>query len=614
MELEAFLEALLGLPTLLEPKVSWDGKWVAWTWYQAGPAADVYMAPTDGSSGPIRLTETLHDTVLVSWTPGGSSVIVSQDHDGNERAQLFRIDLDQPGIMHPLSDPDPNYYLRGGQLHPNGRWLVYAANVDFASGEEIEASYVYRHDLETGERRVLARPRVGCYYAPELNRHGTHIMYSRNDLHPSGRQVWLVDIEGRDDREIINVGPDRKVSASWLADGRSAVVLAETDTHQRLGVWSLAADEIRWLIDDPAHQIEAVSVPATAGQPGQVVVIEYQNGQLVAYVVDIETGAARAMVGAPGSLVPLAPVDTDYWVGSWYNSRQPEELVRFSVSDLETGSWSPQSLTRVWDRTPIRPLDLAAAEDFCWQSADGLRIQGWLYRPRSKVTGTIVYIHGGPTYHMEDMVNAEIQFLIASGFNVLVPNYRGSTGFGRPFREAIKEDGWGGREQEDIRAGIEALIAVGIAEAGKVGVTGTSYGGYSCWHAITHFPRELVAAAVPICGMTDLVVDYETTRPDLRPYSAEMMGGPPEQVPERYRERSPIHSVGEIRGRLLIVQGLQDPNVTPENVRVVRDCLEANQIPYELLTFEDEGHGISRPYNLRTLCLRMVRFFEEAFA
>ena len=78
--------------------------------------------------------------------------------------------------------------------------------------------------------------------------------------------------------------------------------------------------------------------------------------------------------------------------------------------------------------------------------------------------------------------------------------------------------------------------------------------------------------------MTDLVVDYETTRPDLRPYSEEMLGGPPSQVPERYRERSPIHFVGNIRGRLLIVQGVRDPNVTPENVRAVQAALDAAKV------------------------------------
>ena len=113
--------------------------------------------------------------------------------------------------------------------------------------------------------------------------------------------------------------------------------------------------------------------------------------------------------------------------------------------------------------------------------------------------------------------------------------------------------------------------------------------------------------------MTDLVVDYETTRPDLRPYSEEMMGGSPAQVPERYRERSPIHFVDRIRGRLMIVQGLNDPNVTPQNVTDVRQRLDAAGIPYELLLFEDEGHGIARPKNLRVLYPRLADFLHKAF-
>ena len=100
---------------------------------------------------------------------------------------------------------------------------------------------------------------------------------------------------------------------------------------------------------------------------------------------------------------------------------------------------------------------------------------------------------------------------------MLQPNYRGSTGFGLRFQEAILKQGWGGAEQEDIASGIAFLIGKGIAEKGRVAVTGTSYGGYSAWWAITHYPPELVAAAAPICGMTDLVIDYETTRPDSGP-------------------------------------------------------------------------------------------------
>jgi dipeptidyl aminopeptidase/acylaminoacyl peptidase len=144
-------------------------------------------------------------------------------------------------------------------------------------------------------------------------------------------------------------------------------------------------------------------------------------------------------------------------------------------------------------------------------------------------------------------------------------------------------------------------------------VTGTSYGGYSSWCAITRWPTDIVAAAAPVCGMTDLVVDYQTTRPDLRPYSEEMLGGSPEQIPQKYYERSPINFVHNIKGKLLIVQGGRDPNVTPENVRAVRAALERAGIPYELLVFEDEGHGISRPANQKTLYLRLVEFFSGAF-
>ncbi|RME43938.1 MAG: hypothetical protein D6791_14345, partial [Chloroflexi bacterium] len=82
---DQYLEALLSLPGLVAPAVSRDGKWVAWTWFRTGPAADVYAAPTDGSSPPIRLSETTDNTFLTSWTPDSRSVLVEQDKDGNER-------------------------------------------------------------------------------------------------------------------------------------------------------------------------------------------------------------------------------------------------------------------------------------------------------------------------------------------------------------------------------------------------------------------------------------------------------------------------------------------------------------------------------------------------
>jgi dipeptidyl aminopeptidase/acylaminoacyl peptidase len=132
------------------------------------------------------------------------------------------------------------------------------------------------------------------------------------------------------------------------------------------------------------------------------------------------------------------------------------------------------------------------------------------------------------------------------------------------------------------------------------------------WLAITQFPPDIIAAAAPICGMTDLIVDYETTRPDIRPYSEEMLGGSPTEAPEKYRERSPINYVQNIRGNLLIVQGLRDPNVTKANVAQVEKRLQSNKIKYEKLVFNDEGHGILREKNVRTLLLSLSAFFDAS--
>jgi dipeptidyl aminopeptidase/acylaminoacyl peptidase len=617
MNPEQYLDALLSLPgmvisqsRMVGPKVSPDKKWGAWSWYRTGPAADVYIAPVDGSSAPIRLSETPENTFIIEWMPDSRAVIVSQDESGNERDQLFRIDLDRPGVLVPLTEPKPPFYLIGGQVHPNGKWLIYGANYDVATGMEIEPAWIYRHDLETGERIALARLKTG-FTRPFLSEDGQHILYTRCERNPAGRQVWLADINGQEDREILNPGDRVKTFGRWFPDSRRVLVMSDTATHRRIGVWSLDNhnSSVRWLVDDPARNIENAYVPLGSEE---IVLLEVREARLRASLLNPDTGAEQPLHAETGNLQPITPLGNGEWVGQFSSSRQPTDAVRFSLSDLNPASF--KSLTGLWSRTSLTPADLTPAEDFRWKSHDGLEIQGWLYRPQGqgKVRGTVVYVHGGPTMYSADAVNTEIQFYVCCGFNVLDPNYRGSTGFGVIFRDAIMKNGWGTDEQIDIRAGIEALLAAGIAEPGKIAITGTSFGGYSAWCAITHLPRELLAAAAPVCGITNLVIDYEA-RPEFRPLTDEIFGGSPEQVPEKYYNASPINFVQNIVGRLLIIQGLQDATVSPENVRVVTIALQKAGIQYELLTFEDEGHGIVKPKNQRKLYLELANFFENSF-
>lgn len=612
-----YIDALFQLPYTERQyvRVSPDGKWVAWTWFGLREYADAFVAPTDGSHAPIVLTNSRESSYVISWTPDSRAVLVAQDHDGDERYRLYRVEVARPCELELLTDELPHYFLRGGELHPNGRWLVYGANFDFETGQELEGTWIWRQDLVTGERRALARPNKTPVFTPWLSPTGEHVLYVRTERHRSGRQVWIVGIEGEGDRELFSAGDDRYAQARWMPDGKRIVILADTPTHKRVGIHSLETDRTRWLMDDPTRNIELAFAPFGTDR---VVVIQAQDARYFSSLVDPETGVETLLPNVPGSLFLLAPVGQNAWVAHYAVSHQPDDFVRLTLpkgerTEQKGGEKEFVSLGRVWERTPLKPDEFRPARNFRWRSVDGLLIQGWLYAAEN-ARGTIVYVHGGPTYHHEDRMNPEIQYYVRAGFHVLDPNYRGSTGFGLEYSDAIKKEGWGGLEQEDIRTGIKALIDAGIAEKGKVGITGTSYGGYAAWHAITHFPTEIVAAAAPVCGMTDLVIDYETTRPDLRPYSEEMLGGTPSQIPAKYYERSPIHFVENIRGALLIVQGMQDPNVTPENVRAVTARLQDAGVEYQVLAFDDEGHGVYKPKNLRILCERIAETFGAAFS
>ena len=611
MDEDSFLEALLSIPQIYEPIISKDSKYIAYTWINVHPNSDVFVVSADGTARPAAFTETPEATFLVSFTPDSRSIIVGEDKNRNERVRLFEVYIDRPKRMIPLTEEEPPFFIRGGALHPNRKWLVYGANYDEERRREIEPTWVFKQDLETGERTALAKPKKPTWLVPQLNIQGTHVLYNRKELHPKGDQYWLVDIGEKEDREILNFGPKARIMAIWLPDGQRVAFITETKNgkpqkYRSLGIYDIVKGEITWLVDDPQRNIKEIRSPINSHH---LVVLEYHKARVRSSIIDLTDMEEKSLPRIEGSLRPIGPVTEDEWVCLHYSSTQPDEIVRFNINNVDISSF--QSLTHVWERTKIKREELTQAEDFEWKARDGLTIHGWLYHPKTPTEKAVVYVHGGPTAHCEDAINPQIQNLVSRGFSVLAPNYRGSTGYGVEFEDLIRVNGWGSDEQGDIWAGARALIERGLTQKGEIGITGTSYGGYSSWYAITKAP-DLFAATVPICGMTDLVVDYKTTRPDLRPYSEEMLGGSPEEVPEKYYERSPINFVRQIEGELLIVQGAVDPNVTPKNVEEVTKRLNEACVKYDLLIFEDEGHGILKIKNRKVLYKKTADFFAEA--
>ena len=473
MKVEDLARSWARFPILWSPRVSGDGQWLAWTWTGITETGEVWIAPTDGSRAPEQLSEGQDHFYVRSLSNDGAKLVLAQSIGSNEHDRLFLLDRDSRWLT-PLTPLQSESYFFGGALTEDGGSVVYTA--DFENGAPAEGSRIQRLDLATATTQVLARSKSVYDAAPELSPDGKLVLYGNCDAAPGGNHMRVVGIDGSGDRAVLDAGDRFKTKAHWLGKGQRLLVQAETETHERVGLLDVESGALRWLIDDPQRNIDGI----VAGQDGRsAMILEYEDGRLMAKWLDVETGLEQLFTLPEASLLPIAPLPGGDWICQRYSSARGHDLVR-----IEPVTMRLTNLTRSAERFLGT---FTRARDFRWTSSDGLPIQGWLYEPKGESRGLIVNVHGGPTWHSEDWVTPFIQFKVSAGFTVLDPNYRGSTGFGRVFREAIKKDGWGGAEQDDIRTGIEALIAAGKAARGKIGVMGLSYGGYSSWIAITRF-------------------------------------------------------------------------------------------------------------------------------
>ncbi len=374
MPADPFLRQLMTLPTVLHARLSPDGRRVAFVWYRVHENMDVFVAPTDGSAPPIALTHTPEATWLVGWTGDLQAVIVQEDHDSDEHVTLFRVDLARPLAMQPLTEDRPPYFIRGGGLHPDGSTLFYGANYDFAAGQVIEPTWIYRHDLNSGERTPIACPKKPAFTEVSLNPQGTHVLYARKDRHPSGRQFHLVDAEGGEDREILNFGDQVKVFARWFPDGENILVISEStggqpQEHISLGIYHWPTRRLRWLLDDPQRMIEG----AWVSPDGMVVVDEIRHAVHRPSYLDPQTGLETPFPVLPGNLMPLGRAPDGAWLALYYSAVTPPDLVRLAPDAAAPGDLV--SLTRLWEHTALRPEQLTPAESI------RLVIAGWGLRP-----------------------------------------------------------------------------------------------------------------------------------------------------------------------------------------------------------------------------------------
>jgi len=259
---------------------------------------------------------------------------------------------------------------------------------------------------------------------------------------------------------------------------------------------------------------------------------------------------------------------------------------------------------KVRERIPREHM--AAMKAVRYPSSDGLEIPAFLTLPKgvaAKALPTILLPHGGPWARDGWGFNNLAQFLANRGYAVLMPNFRGSTGYGKRFLNAGNKQ-WGDKMQDDVTWGAKYLVAQGIADPKRIGIMGGSYGGYTTLAGVAFTP-DLYAAAVDIVGPSNLITLMDSIPPyweSFRIIFHERMGNP--KTPEgkaQLERQSPLNSAQKIKTPLLVAQGANDPRVKKAEAEQIVIALRDRGFPVEYILAPDEGHGFARPVNSMAL-------------
>jgi dipeptidyl aminopeptidase/acylaminoacyl peptidase len=378
---------------------------------------------------------------------------------------------------------------------------------------------------------------------------------------PDGSRVaWIRDGEIVVDGELLLGAPQLHECAepAWSAGQRSFA-------------WSPTGDEIAWCRNESGFGRLVI------GAPGRRSARELSRGwHRDLSWTDAGIGCVRSGAVTPPSVVALAA-----------NGSARRVVARGPVGGFErTGLVEPRAVT--------------------WRTA-GAVVHGLLWRPADAIEALplVVNVHGGPTGQALADWNARVQWLVQQGYAVLQPNYRGSSGYGPAYRNAL--DGrWGELDAADVAAGVRHAVKEGWASAGRIALMGGSAGGFTALNVAIAAP-DLVRAVIALYPVTDLLNLAATTHR----FEAGDLGrlvGPLPEARAQYVSRSPSTRARELRVPVLLLQGRNDKVVSPDQTAAFAAALRAAGASVEYHEYEDEGHGWRRAATIEDEMTRIGAF------
>nr|MDQ3725661.1 S9 family peptidase [Actinomycetota bacterium] len=544
-----------------------------------------------------------------AWCLAGPDVVLFVDFTDQ---RLYRQRLGEEPV--PVSPEAPESgALMYADMHPlpDGSTVVCVRE---RHGEGEAVNEIVRLPLDgSGEAQVLVGGR-DFYSFPRISPDGAWLAWTCWD-HPNmpwdGTELWIAPLEDPGRARLVAGGPEESIfQPEWSPDGRLHFA------SDRDGWWNLYREEE----GTPARLTEE---EADFAHPqwlfGGATYAFTDSGAIVC--VRCERGEERLFLLEPGGGEPVDlglpftafgyPVLSARGSAVAFAAASPESepaIVLYDVESRET------EVVRDSSDEPVDPAYVSRPRpvEFPTGDGDGEVAYGFYYppanpefeAPEGEAPPLIVESHGGPTSHATPALDTEFLYWTSRGFGVVDVNYRGSSGYGREYRNKLRGT-WGVVDTEDCVNAALHLAERGDADRERLAIRGGSAGGYATLCALTF--HDAFATGASYYGVADAETLARDTHKFESRYLDRLIGPYPEQA-ELYRERSPINHVERLRAPVILFQGLEDEVVPPNQAETMVAALERNGVPHAYVAFEGEQHGFRRAEtNIR--CLEAELYF-----
>ncbi len=540
-----------------------------------------------GEDSAVRVTSsTGRDIFAYSWA-NPSRLVYVQDTGGDENFRLFAVDKDgaNPKDLTPF---DKVRVQIVDDLKDDPDHMIIAHNQ-----RDARVFDAYRIHIATGDMvRIVENP--GNFSSYTTDHEGklrvataadgvtTSIFYRSAEDQPF-RMILQTDFRETLEPLFFTYDNARLYASSNIGRDRSAIVLFNPETakeeelvfqHPEVDVSGLLRSDQRKIVTGASFVTDRL----------QHVFFDDERR-------DMQDFLEERLPGLQVNVVDASRDETKLLV----RTSSDRSLGAYHFYDLAAGT-----LEKLADIGPWLNSDhLSEMKPVQFKARDGLTIHGYLTLPlgASGPLPMVVNVHGGPWARDVWGYQPEVQFLANRGYAVFQINYRGSTGYGRAFWETSFRE-WGRSMQDDITDGVVWAIAEGVADPGRVGIYGGSYGGYATLAGLAFTP-ELYACGVDYVGVANLLTFLESIPPYWEQYRSMLyaMVGNPETEEDLLRAASPVFHAHRIRAPLFIAQGANDPRVAKSESDQMVEALRQRGIEVPYLVKDNEGHGFHNEEN-----------------